>query len=216
MKTRPAAEMADMMLDYVLPDLPFAAGDKVAVLLSGLGATPVMELYILYDRLADVLGQKNIEIRHNFVGNYFTSLEMMGATLTVMRLDDELDAPDLERVGDAAAHLERLLEGVRVADGAHLERRRRAHVVDGERRPRAADLGRAREALAVDGEGLRTRRAQLVDDLQEVVVVDEVEVGVLPRPGLPAAVVEAHDDAGPAKRREARAHAHLVACLRVA
>ena len=91
MKTRPAAEMADMMLDYVLPDLPFAAGDKVAVLLSGLGATPVMELYILYDRLADVLGQKNIEIRHNFVGNYFTSLEMMGATLTVMRLDDELD-----------------------------------------------------------------------------------------------------------------------------
>jgi dihydroxyacetone kinase-like protein len=91
MKTRPAAEMADMMLDYVLPDLPFAAGDKVAVLLSGLGATPVMELYILYDRIADVLGQKNIEIRHNFVGNYFTSLEMMGATLTVMRLDDELD-----------------------------------------------------------------------------------------------------------------------------
>lgn len=91
MKTKPAAEMADMMLDYVLPDLPFAAGDKVAVLLSGLGATPIMELYILYNRIAEVLGQKKIEIRHNFVGNYFTSLEMMGATLTVMRLDDELD-----------------------------------------------------------------------------------------------------------------------------
>ena len=91
MKTKPAAEMADMMLDYVLPDLPFAAGDKVAVLLSGLGATPIMELYILYNRIAEVLGQKKIEVKHNFVGNYFTSLEMMGATLTVMRLDDELD-----------------------------------------------------------------------------------------------------------------------------
>jgi len=91
MATRPAAEMADLMLEYVLPDLPFVEGDKVAVLLSGLGATPIMELYILYDRLADVLGQRKIDIRHSYVGNYFTSLEMMGVTLTMMRLDDELD-----------------------------------------------------------------------------------------------------------------------------
>ena len=52
---RPAREMADLMLDTVLPDLPFAGGDDLAVLVSGLGATPVMELYILYDRIAEVL-----------------------------------------------------------------------------------------------------------------------------------------------------------------
>ena len=88
---RPAREMADMMLDTVLPDLPFSSGDDLAVLVSGLGATPVMELYILYDRLAEVLEGRGMKIRHPFVGNYFTSLEMMGVTLTVMRLDSELD-----------------------------------------------------------------------------------------------------------------------------
>ncbi len=86
-----ASEMADLMLDYVLPDLPFEKGDRVAVLVSGLGATPAMELYILYDRIADVLDQKGIVPVHRFVGNYFTSLEMMGVSLTVMRLDDELE-----------------------------------------------------------------------------------------------------------------------------
>lgn len=88
---RPARELAQLMLDAVLPDLPFAAGDRVAVLVSGLGATPVMELYILYDHVAEMLAAKGIEIRHPFVGNYFTSLEMMGVTLTVMKLDEELD-----------------------------------------------------------------------------------------------------------------------------
>jgi phosphoenolpyruvate---glycerone phosphotransferase subunit DhaK len=88
---RPARELAKLMLDTVLPDLPFAAGDNVAVLISGLGATPVMELYILYDHVAEMLEAQGIVIRHPFVGNYFTSLEMMGVTLTVMQLDDELD-----------------------------------------------------------------------------------------------------------------------------
>ncbi len=88
---RPAREMADLMLETVLPDLPFASGDDLAVLVSGLGATPVMELYILYDRIAEVLEGRGMKIRHPFVGNYFTSLEMMGVTLTVTRLDGELD-----------------------------------------------------------------------------------------------------------------------------
>ena len=91
MPLRPAQEMADMMLDHILPDLPFEKGDDLAILVSGLGATPIMELYILYDRLADVLRDKGMKVRHPFVGNYFTSLDMMGVTLTVMRLDSELD-----------------------------------------------------------------------------------------------------------------------------
>ena len=87
---KPADEVADMCLDIVLPDLPFAKNDEVVVLVSGLGATPVMELYIFYRRVADVLGKKGISIYRSYVGDYFTSLEMMGITLTVMKLDEEL------------------------------------------------------------------------------------------------------------------------------
>ncbi len=91
MATRPAREMAALMLDRILPDLPFGRGEDVAVLVSGLGATPVMELYILYGHVAAILAEHGINIRHRFVGNYFTSLEMMGASVTLTRLDGELD-----------------------------------------------------------------------------------------------------------------------------
>ena len=89
--TETARAMAATMLDTVLPDLPFGRGDDVAVLVSGLGATPVMELYILYGHVAEILAERGIAVRHRFVGNYFTSLEMMGASVTLTRLDGELD-----------------------------------------------------------------------------------------------------------------------------
>jgi dihydroxyacetone kinase-like protein len=85
-----ADEMAAMMLDIILPDLPFEAKDEVVVLVSGLGATPVMELYILYNKVAEILSDKQITIYRPYVGNYFTSLDMMGVTLTLMKLDKEL------------------------------------------------------------------------------------------------------------------------------
>lgn len=85
-----ADKMAKRMVDIVLPDYPFEAGDEVAVLVSGLGATPVMELYVLYNEIDKLLGEKGIKTYRSYVGNYFTSLDMMGATLTVMKLDDEL------------------------------------------------------------------------------------------------------------------------------
>ena len=91
MPIKPAKEIADLMLDHILPDLPFEKDDDVALLVSGLGATPIMELYILYDRLAEVLEARGMSTRHLFIGNYFTSLEMQGVTLTMMRLDGELD-----------------------------------------------------------------------------------------------------------------------------
>ncbi len=87
---RSANEMAQMMTDIILPDLPFTSGDDAVVLVSGLGATPVMELYILYNRVEAILGEAGIHVYRPYVGNYFTSLEMMGVTLTVMKLDDEL------------------------------------------------------------------------------------------------------------------------------
>ncbi len=85
-----ADEIASQMLAIILPDLPFTSGDEVVVLLSGLGATPVMEQYIVYNKVYDLLSEKNIKVHRSYVGNYFTSLEMMGVTLTILRLDDEL------------------------------------------------------------------------------------------------------------------------------
>lgn len=85
-----AAQMAQRMVDIVVPDYPFTGGDEVVVLVSGLGATPVMELYVLYDEIDRILQEKGIKTHKAYVGNYFTSLEMMGATLTVMKLDEEL------------------------------------------------------------------------------------------------------------------------------
>lgn len=85
-----AAQMAKRMVDIVVPDYPFESGDEVVVLVSGLGATPVMELYVLYNEVEEILAEKGIKVYRSYVGNYFTSLDMMGATLTLMKLDDEL------------------------------------------------------------------------------------------------------------------------------
>ena len=85
-----ARDMAERMVGIVLPDLPFTTGDDVVVLLSGLGATPIMELHILYGHIASMLEGEGIRIHRPYVGNLLTSLEMMGVTLTVMKLDDEL------------------------------------------------------------------------------------------------------------------------------
>ena len=85
-----AQQMAKRMVDVVVPDLPFESGDEVAVIVSGLGATPVMELYVLYDEVDKLLAEKGIKTYKAYVGNYFTSLEMMGVTFTAMKLDDEL------------------------------------------------------------------------------------------------------------------------------
>ena len=86
----PAKEMAGIMLEKILADLAFE-GEDVAVLVSGLGATPLMELYLLYGHTDEMLRARNITPRHRFVGNYFTSLEMMGVSVTLTRLDAELD-----------------------------------------------------------------------------------------------------------------------------
>ena len=89
-KTVPSKDMAKRMLDIVLPDFPLARGDEVAVLISGLGATPLMEQYILYADVVEQLSAAGVRVVQRFVGNLFTSLEMMGVTLTVTKLDDEL------------------------------------------------------------------------------------------------------------------------------
>ena len=74
-----AASVARRMTKIVCDDLPFLPGDETVVLLSGLGATPLMELYILYDEVQRILASMEISVHRAYVGNYFTSLEMSGA-----------------------------------------------------------------------------------------------------------------------------------------
>ena len=96
-KLAPAQEIAEYMVERILRDMPLEAGSEVAVLVNGSGATPLMELYILYDEVEKLLRAQDVTIYRAFVGEYMTSLEMAGASLSVLRLDDELrellDAP---------------------------------------------------------------------------------------------------------------------------
>ncbi|WP_416068407.1 dihydroxyacetone kinase subunit DhaK [Rhizobium sp. ZK1] len=85
-----AKEVAEEMAKIVLDDHQLAAGTEVAIIVSGLGATPLNELYILHDTIESEITGRGLKIHKVYIGNYFTSLEMVGATLTVMALDDEL------------------------------------------------------------------------------------------------------------------------------
>lgn len=86
---RPANEIVDMLLEKILGDIDYA-GKEVAVMINGAGATPLMELFIINNRVADVLAEKGIKVYKTFVGNYMTSIEMAGFSISLLRLDDEL------------------------------------------------------------------------------------------------------------------------------
>lgn len=89
-KLKSADATADIMVGEILKDMPVAVGGKVAVMISGLGNTMLSEMNILFSRVYDVLADKQIGIHHSYIGNFFTSLDMMGVTLTMMSLDEEL------------------------------------------------------------------------------------------------------------------------------
>lgn len=88
---RPANEIADAMLDPLLADLSLSRGARATLLVNSLGATPSEELFILFNRVADRLEDAGVTIVAPLVGRYATSMEMAGASLTVMALDDELE-----------------------------------------------------------------------------------------------------------------------------
>lgn len=90
-KLATADKIADDMLDRLLADAPVSSGDRVFVLVNSLGATPVEELYILYRRIADRLASLSVMVVRPLVGRYATSMEMTGASLTLMRLDGDLE-----------------------------------------------------------------------------------------------------------------------------
>jgi phosphoenolpyruvate---glycerone phosphotransferase subunit DhaK len=90
-KIRNADEVTDYLSAKIIEDLPFEAGNEVAVMVNGLGSTPLLELLIIFRRLKKILDESRIKIYRSFVGNYCTSLEMAGASLTLLRLDEELE-----------------------------------------------------------------------------------------------------------------------------
>ena len=87
-----ADALADDMLDQLLTELPLSSGDRVAVLVNSLGATPHEELFIVYRRVAQVLTARGVTLVMPLVGRYATSMEMSGMSLTLMPLDSELEA----------------------------------------------------------------------------------------------------------------------------
>ncbi|MEV7630416.1 dihydroxyacetone kinase subunit DhaK [Actinoplanes sp. NPDC089786] len=87
----PADQIVDDLLAAVLPDLPYASGDRVALMINGLGGTPISELYILFRHAHQRLAAQGITVGRSYVNEYCTSLDMAGASLTLVRLDDEIE-----------------------------------------------------------------------------------------------------------------------------
>jgi phosphoenolpyruvate---glycerone phosphotransferase subunit DhaK len=97
MPLKPVGEIVDMMATAVVDDLPFSKGDNVLAFVNGMGGTPLIELYVVYNELTKFLKGRGIEIARNLIGSYITSLEMAGCSITLLKTNDELirlwDAP---------------------------------------------------------------------------------------------------------------------------
>jgi phosphoenolpyruvate---glycerone phosphotransferase subunit DhaK len=89
-KLASADQIVDELVEAVASDLPFGRGDNVALMINGLGGTPISELYILYRRAHNQLASRGINVGRNYVGEYCTSLDMAGASITLVKLDDEI------------------------------------------------------------------------------------------------------------------------------
>jgi dihydroxyacetone kinase-like protein len=97
MKIATADEVTEMLATAILDDLPFESGDRVLAFVNGMGGTPLIELYVVFNKLAQICADRGITIERSLVGSYITSLEMAGCSITLLKLDDELlrywDAP---------------------------------------------------------------------------------------------------------------------------
>jgi phosphoenolpyruvate---glycerone phosphotransferase subunit DhaK len=93
----PASQMAERLMTPIVEDLPFSSGDRVLAFVNGMGGTPLLELYVMYAEVARIAQEHGLTIERNLIGNYITSLEMQGCSITLVKLDDEMlrywDAP---------------------------------------------------------------------------------------------------------------------------
>jgi phosphoenolpyruvate---glycerone phosphotransferase subunit DhaK len=89
-KMMPADEITELLMDKILVDLPFKKGDEVSVIINGLGSTSLLELYIVYRKVQEILDAKKISVYKSWVGEYFTSMEMGGFSITLTRLEGNM------------------------------------------------------------------------------------------------------------------------------
>ncbi len=90
MEIQPADRITEMLMEPILSDLPFQEGDEVLAFVNSMGGTPLIELYIVYRKVAEMLEERGITIARNLIGPYITSLEMAGVSITLLKLDDEM------------------------------------------------------------------------------------------------------------------------------
>jgi dihydroxyacetone kinase-like protein len=104
MTLRTANEITDILATTIFNDLPFRRNSNIIAMINGMGGTPLMELYIVFNHFARLCDERGVVIRRSLIGNYITSLEMAGCSITLLEVDDELlhwwDAP----VHTAALH----------------------------------------------------------------------------------------------------------------
>ena len=97
MDLKTADEITEMLTEAIVSDLPFEKGDHVIAMVNGMGGTPLIELYIVYHKMVQILEAHGIFVARRLIGNYITSLEMAGCSITLLKADEELlrywDAP---------------------------------------------------------------------------------------------------------------------------
>ena len=102
-----ADEITEALMTPILDDLPFSSGDRVLAFVNGMGGTPLIELYVVYNKVAQLCAERGLNIERNLIGSYITSLEMAGTSITLLKLDD-----DFIRLWDAPVHTPALRWGV--------------------------------------------------------------------------------------------------------
>jgi dihydroxyacetone kinase-like protein len=107
MKIKSADEIVELLMEPIISDLPYKSGDEVLMFVNGLGGTPLIELYIVFRKAAEIAQKAGLKITRNLVGSYITSLEMAGTSITLLKMDGELS-----KLWDAPVHTPALRWGV--------------------------------------------------------------------------------------------------------
>jgi dihydroxyacetone kinase-like protein len=107
MKLKSADEIVELLMEPIIADIPYKSGDEVLMFVDGLGGTPLIELYIVYRKAAELAKKAGLKVTRSFVGSYITSLEMAGTSITLLKLDG-----DLTKWWDAPVHTPALRSGI--------------------------------------------------------------------------------------------------------
>ena len=107
MKLKGADEITEMLMEPIISDIPYKSGDEVLMFVNGLGGTPLIELYIIYRKAAEIAKKAGLKVTRHLVGSYITSLEMAGTSITLLKLDG-----DLTKLWDAPVHTAALRAGI--------------------------------------------------------------------------------------------------------